>query len=442
MNIRSTSVRASVALLAVALAGCSPAATASPQASASAAPQPSASTPAEGSPSVAPPSGEPITVGSTLSLTGAFGATGVIHRIVGEQFVERLNANGGLLGRPVEWTVLDDESDQARVTQLYERLISQDEVDLIMGPYATPNILSAMAVAERYSYVLPQHTAVIAPLMTYECQFPAWSIGPEPNRYVPELVFEALASLDEPPRRIVVAANQNGSTDFVANGLPDDPEDASVANVGEELDLEVAANIQYPPTTTDWPPIAAQIRDANPDFVFNSAIGVDTVNLIQAMEQLDYRPPLMFSLFPAPGPLLGVGDAAEGVMSISLFESNEPLLEAAGDEVRAIVEEFEAAASAEGLPYTAWETQATASWTAWEILVAGVTGAGSLEHDAICEHLQQNGAQSTFSGQLEFDPESNNFWEPNQLLKQIQDGEWVAVWPADRAAAELRGPAN
>ncbi|HET9457186.1 MAG TPA: ABC transporter substrate-binding protein, partial [Candidatus Limnocylindrales bacterium] len=177
MNIRSTSVRASAALLAVALAGCSPAATASPQASASAAPQPSASTPAEGSPSVAPPSGEPITVGSTLSLTGAFGATGVIHRIVGEQFVQRLNANGGLLGRPVEWTVLDDESDQARVTQLYERLISQDEVDLIMGPYATPNILSAMAVAERYGYVLPQHTAVIAPLMTYECQFPAWSIG-------------------------------------------------------------------------------------------------------------------------------------------------------------------------------------------------------------------------------------------------------------------------
>ncbi len=442
MNVRP--IRALVALTVVAtIAACTPAASSSPSAAApSVTPaSPGASVDA-GSPSPAAPSGEPIVVGSTLSLTGAFGATGVIHRIVGEQFVERLNANGGLLGRPVEWTVLDDESDQAKVAQLYERLISQDEVDLIMGPYATPNILSAMAVAERYDYVLPQHTAVIAPLMTYDCQFPAWSIGEQPNQYVPDLVFDALETLDDAPQRVAVVANQNGSTDFVANGLPDDPNDPSVANVATERGLEVVATIQYPPTTTDWGPIAAQIRDANPDFVFNSAIGVDSVNLIQAMEQLSYRPPLMFSLFPAPGPLLGVGDAAEGVMSVSLFESNEPLLEAAGDEVREIVEDFEAAATAEGLPYTSWETQATASWNAWEILVQGVTAADSLEHEAICSSLSENGADTTFSGQLDFDPEANNFWTPNQLLKQIQDGEWGAVGPADRAAAELQGPAN
>ncbi len=443
MKVRSPGVRGGTILLAAVIAACSPAASGSPSGRGTA---PPASTPGQsggaGSPSAAAPSGEPIVIGGTLSLTGAFGATGVIHRIVGEQFVARLNANGGLLGRPVEWTVLDDESDQARVTALYERLISQDQVDLIMGPYATPNILSAMAVAERYEYVLPQHTAVIAPLMTYECQFPAWSIGPEPNRYVPELVFDALASLPEPPQRIVVAANQNGSTDFVANGLPDDPADASVANVAEERGLEVAANIQYPPTTTDWPPIAAQIHEADPDFVFNSAIGVDTVNLVQAMEQLDYRPPLLFSLFPAPGPLLGLGDAGEGILSISLFEGNDAVLEERGEEVREIVETYEAAAAEEGLPYTSWETQATASWNAWEMLVQGVTAANSLEHDAICEALKSNGADTTFSGQLTFDAESNNFWPPNQLIKQIQDGEWVAVWPTDRAASELRGPAN
>ena len=122
-------------------------------------------------------SGQPIVVGSTLSLSGAFAATGVIHKIAGEAFVDRLNASGGLLGRPVRWVVRDDESDQAKVSTLYEQLITQDKVDLIMGPYATPNILSAMAVAARHRYVLPQHTAVIAPQLTYECQFPGWSIG-------------------------------------------------------------------------------------------------------------------------------------------------------------------------------------------------------------------------------------------------------------------------
>src|SRR2546428_6710262 len=87
-------------------------------------------------------SGGPIVVGSTLSLSGAFAATGAIHKIAGEEFVDRLNAKGGLLGRQVKWVVRDDESDQAKVSTLYEQLISQDKVDLIIGPYATPNILS------------------------------------------------------------------------------------------------------------------------------------------------------------------------------------------------------------------------------------------------------------------------------------------------------------
>ncbi|HWO62936.1 MAG TPA: urea ABC transporter substrate-binding protein, partial [Umezawaea sp.] len=46
---------------------------------------------------------DPIVVGSTLSLTGAFAATGMIHKIAGEEYVARLNAAGGLLGRKVEW---------------------------------------------------------------------------------------------------------------------------------------------------------------------------------------------------------------------------------------------------------------------------------------------------------------------------------------------------
>src|SRR4051794_7529000 len=55
---------------------------------------------------------KPIVVGSTLSLSGAFAATGAIHKIASQEFVDRLNASGGLLGRQVKWLVRDDESDQ------------------------------------------------------------------------------------------------------------------------------------------------------------------------------------------------------------------------------------------------------------------------------------------------------------------------------------------
>jgi len=445
VNDRSSRLRAGAAtmVLVLVLAACDQGGAASPDPMTPEPASPAAPETADaGSPSPAAPSGEPIVVGSTLSLTGAFAATGAIHQIAGDQFVERLNAGSGLLGRPVEWIVHDDESDQAKVAQLYERLISQDGVDLIMGPYATPNILSAMAVAERHGYVLPQHTSVLAPLMTYECQFPAWSIGFEPQVYVPTQLYEAVATLPEAPQTVAFVTNQNGSTDFVSYGLPDDETDPDARSIARDMGLEIVAEIRYPPGTTDWPPIAAQLQEADPDLIVNNGLGVDTVGLIQAMKQLNYDPPLTFSLFPAPGPLLGLGADAEGVLSVSMFEPNEALLAQYGPEVAAIVDDFETAAEAAGLPYTAFETQATASWNAWEILVAGVEAAGDIDQQAICDALHANGVETTFSGPLTFDPAQNNFWPSNQGLKQIQDGDWVMVWPTDRAAGSLRAVDN
>ncbi|HEV2782522.1 MAG TPA: amino acid ABC transporter substrate-binding protein [Actinophytocola sp.] len=389
----------------------------------------------EGAPAA---STEPIVVGSTLSLSGAFAATGAIHKIAGEQFVARLNAKGGLLGRQVQWVVRDDESDQAKVSTLYEQLISQERVDLIIGPYATPNILSAMAVAQRHGYTMPHHTSVLAPLMTYECQFPGWSIGPKPNEFVPNQLFDAVASLPNPPKKVAILTNQNGSTDFVSYGSQSDQTGA--VSIAKQRGLTVAPEIRYPPSTTDWAPLAAQVRDAAPDLVINHGLGVDPVNLLQAMAQLGYKPPLMFSLFPAPGPPLGLGPAAEGLLSVTIFEPNKSTLDKLGKEATEIVEEFKTRATDAKLPYTVFETQAAASWTAWEILVAAVERSGGLDQKAMCDKLHSDGADTTFNGHLDFDPAVHNFWRTTQQIKQIQSKDWVTVWPADRAAAKLQGP--
>jgi branched-chain amino acid transport system substrate-binding protein len=71
-----------------------------------------------------------------------------------------------------------------------------------------------------------------------------------------------------------------------------------------------------------------------------------------------------------------------------------------------------------------------------------VEGAGTLENQDVCDYLVENGVETTFNGQLTFDPEVNNFWDSNVGIKQIQDGEWVMVWPEDRAAAEIVPPEN
>ena len=88
-----------------------------------------------------------------------------------------------------------------------------------------------------------------------------------------------------------------------------------------------------------------------------------------------------------------------------------------------------------------FETQAAASWNAWDILTDGVKAAGSLDQQKICDSLHSGGALTTFAGSLMFNPADHNFWAGTETLAQIQDGKWVTVWPQDKAAAQLRGPA-
>jgi branched-chain amino acid transport system substrate-binding protein len=389
--------------------------------------------------SAAGPSGDPIVVGGTLPLTGGLSATGIIHQIAGQLFVDRLNEAGGLLGRPVEWNLIDDTSDGARIAELYEQLISQDAVDLIMGPYATPNILAAMPVAERHGFVLPQHTAVLAPALTYECQFPGWSIGPAPNEFIPNQLADLFDSMDGAVSTVALVTNEGGSTSFVSYGRPD-VEEPSTSTILPERGYEVVADIPYPIGNTEWGPIAASLQDAQPDAVLVMGLGVEANGLIEAMQQVGFTPPVMFALFPAPGPLLGMGEASNGLLSVSMFEPNEPILADLDSELVEIIEEFSQRVADAGLPYTVFETQAAASWNAWSLLAEGVEGAGSLDHAAICDYLHENGADLPFAGQVSFDQEQNNFWPSNQVLKQIQDGDWVVVWPEDQAAAEPLAP--
>ena len=138
--------------------------------------------------------GAPIRVGSTLALTGPLAATALVHKIAGEISVEQINKRNGFLGRPVEWVLLDDQSKPDVTRTLYERLITVDKMDLLMGPYATGAILSAMGVAQRYNKMLIHHSFGIPKLATYPMHFPASPLGHEPDKGLPNKLVDALES--------------------------------------------------------------------------------------------------------------------------------------------------------------------------------------------------------------------------------------------------------
>jgi branched-chain amino acid transport system substrate-binding protein len=387
----------------------------------------------------ATPSGDPIVIGSTLSLTGSFAATGIIHKVAGETYVKWINSHGGLLGRPVQWKLYDDESDPSKVSALYERLISQDKVDLIMGPYATPNIVAAQAVAERHNFVLPNHTAVLTYALNYDCQFPTWSTGAQPNLQVPKMIFDALKSQKQPPKRIAFVTNTGGSTNFISYGPPNSSQGGAV-EAAKKAGFNVVADLKYPPDVSDWGSIAAQVRDAKPDLVWNDGLAVDPVSLIQAMKQLNFTPKQFFTLFPASGPLLSLGPSSANVLSLSLFEPAGPLLKRLGKDAKTIVAQFGAAAKAAKISYPVFDSQAAASWTAWETLTAGVKAAGSTDNAKVCSALKSAPVKTTFVGTLKFNPQDNNFPTAHMAVKQIQKNRWAIVWPLNLRTTKLAAP--
>jgi branched-chain amino acid transport system substrate-binding protein len=392
----------------------------------------------EGGEAAAEPSGDPIRIGGALSLTGFLAPTAKIHEIVAEQYVEMLNEEGGLLGRPVEWTVLDDESQAEQSAALYERLITQEGVDLVMGPYGTGAITASMAVAERYGYVFPHHTASLTYAYTYDKHFPTWFVGLNTHHTTPRKVFEAYESLGEDaPQTVAFVTNRFPGTDFLVYGV-DDPnagtealqEGGGAIEVAEEMGLEVLLDLSFDIGTTDFSGIARRVAEADADLLYVGALGEDGTNLLASLAQIDYTPRNHFYQWPAPGPMLAAGDLADGATSVTIFEPFEPYLSNTG--AQELVERYRAAAEEEGLTYTDPETQAGASWAAWQVLTAGVEGCECLDHDQIADWLLNNEIE-TVQGTFNYREDEQNYGDDIQTIKQIQDGGWYVVHPPEAA---------
>ncbi len=65
-------------------------------------------------------------------------------------YVDELNARGGLLGHKVELRILDDKSEIRTAIELYEKLITEDNVDIVLGPFSSHLTDPVANVMERY----------------------------------------------------------------------------------------------------------------------------------------------------------------------------------------------------------------------------------------------------------------------------------------------------
>src|SRR5882672_7231397 len=100
---------------------------------------------------------DPVRIGFAMPKTGFLGVASPVALQAYELWRDQVNARGGLdVGgkekRPVEFIVYDDQSEPTKTAQIYEKLITQDKVDLLLAPYATPFHIAIAPVVEKHKF--------------------------------------------------------------------------------------------------------------------------------------------------------------------------------------------------------------------------------------------------------------------------------------------------
>jgi ABC-type branched-subunit amino acid transport system substrate-binding protein len=191
------------------------------------------------------PEGDPIRVGISLPLTGEFSEPGTGVQQGYETWAGLVNESGGLLGRPVELVFRDDASDPNRVVSDYESLITQEEVDLVFGPFSTRLVIPAAEVAESYDmlFVEPAGAAPEVFEQGFEYLFyAAPAIASDHYDYLAEWILDLPE--DERPETAAYATLDDPFAQGTAYGLKDALEEAGVETdyleIGPEVDADGA----------------------------------------------------------------------------------------------------------------------------------------------------------------------------------------------------------
>ncbi len=94
----------------------------------------------------------PLRIGVSLSLTGTFADPGRAALRGYQLWTDKVNTAGGILGRHVQLTVLNDGSTPSRAVSDYRQLITRDKVDIVLGPFSSLLTAPSAIVAKQYGY--------------------------------------------------------------------------------------------------------------------------------------------------------------------------------------------------------------------------------------------------------------------------------------------------
>jgi branched-chain amino acid transport system substrate-binding protein len=373
---------------------------------------------AQATPAAAPPTGDPIRIGASVSTTGSNGRTGLYQQEAYKLWEAQKNAAGGLLGRPVEMVIYDDQSDPTTGSRLYEKLITEDKVDLVLGPYSSGVTLAAAQITERYGYPMLVAGASAGEIWSsgFQYVFGVYSIAED---YFKDIILNIAPAQGYKTAAVIYE-------DAV---FPMSTGKGAVAHC-KDAGIDVVLEESYPQKATDVSSVLTRIRDLNPDMLIGGSYLPDSVLIVRQAKELDLNPKLYaFSVGAAqPDFVETLGADANWVLGPSMWEAE---IQTEGNA------DFLAAYKA------MWnrdpDYHAATGYAGCQILEKGVTDVGSLDLDGLRDELLGLTMKTILPGEYKVD-ETGKQVGHIPLTVQWQDGAKVIVAPEDLKTGDLDLP--
>ena len=353
------------------------------------------------------PSGQPITIGFGMALTGPLAANGKQALLGAKIWEETINKKGGLLGRPVNLVFYDDQSNPSTVPGIYTKLLDVDKVDLVTGPYATAMIAPAMPVVMQKGKVfIGLFGLAVNSEFNYPKYFAMIPSGPETKPSFTKGFFEVAAQQNPKPQTVaLVAADQ----EFSRNACEGARENAKAVG------MRVVYDKTYPPTTTDFSPIVRAIQATNPDIVSVCSYPLDSVGMVKAVNEIGFKPKMI------GGAMVGLqatvfktqlGPLLNGWVNYETWVPSEKMLT---PEVKEFLATYQSRAAAEGVDPLGYYL-GTWGYAYMELLGNAIAGAKSINDDQVANYLRSNPVK-TIMGDIKFG--KGGEWAESRML-QVQ----------------------
>lgn len=357
-----------------------------------------------------------LLIGASVALTGKYSRTGQEQLNGYHLWITDLNNKGGLLGKQVRLIYYDDESKPDTGAKLYEKLISGDKVDLLLGPYSSGVTLAASTIAEKHNFPMVSTGAASSKIWSrgYKNVFGLYTPA---ETYMNQILeFAKVKGL----KRVALIYADTTFPRAVAKGVK-----ATVAALDQKLVFEE----EYGKGSTDFASMIIKIKAKKVEVIIGGSYLPDSTAFVRQAKE--YRLPAKIYAF-AVGPGLpdfgkNLGPDAEGVMGNTQWEHTLAIPGA---------EEFAKHYQSKYGHTPGYH--AAGGYGAGQVLEAAVNKAASVDKDSIRKALAELETTTIF-GKYKVDETGKQIGKPGYAVQWIKGVRHI-VLPADVATHDVVYP--